>query len=248
MGMCYYGRDMKILVIIPTYNESKNIKNIIQMVFSKNLTGFTTHVLVVDDNSPDGTAEIVKRQIDTAYPQSLFLLSRKRKLGLGTAYIEGFQWGFREGYPIFVEMDADLSHNPIYLQPMLENLDNYDFIIGSKYISGGGIKGWGQLRKMISRFGTLYARLILGVPIYDLTGGFNIWKREVLKCIDPTRIQSEGYAFQIELKFKAFLKGFRFLEYPIVFEDRLRGKSKMSDRIILEAIYRVWQFKLFPNL
>jgi dolichol-phosphate mannosyltransferase len=239
---------MKILIIIPTYNESKNIKNIIQMVFSETLRGFTPHILVVDDNSPDGTAEIVKKQIETAYPQSLFLLSRHHKLGLGTAYIEGFLWGLKEGYPIFVEMDADLSHNPLYLPPMLENLDKYDFIIGSRYISGGGVKGWSLLRKMISRFGTIYARRILGVPIYDLTGGFNIWKREILKCIDPTKIKSEGYAFQIELKFKALLKGFRFLEYPIVFEDRLRGKSKMSNRIILEAIYRVWQFKFLRNL
>jgi dolichol-phosphate mannosyltransferase len=169
---------------------------------------------------------------------------RDRKRGLGTAYIQGFQWGLQNDYQLLVEMDADFSHHPVYLLKMMQQMDHYDCIIGSRYVPGGGVTGWGPLRKIISKGGSLYAGLILGLPFKDLTGGFNIWKRRVLEAIDLSVIRSEGYAFQIELKYRAFKKGFRILESPITFEDRLRGKSKMSRKIVLEAIYRVWQLKM----
>jgi dolichol-phosphate mannosyltransferase len=235
---------MKTLIIIPTYNESQNIEKMIRSIFRVRNPQIDLHILVVDDNSPDGTALIVKDLISQYYPGALFLLSRDAKQGLGTAYIEGFQWGLARDYGLFVEMDADFSHNPEYLSPMIEQTDRYDFIVGSRYVPGGGVKGWGILRKFISMSGSLYARVILGLPIHDLTGGFNLWKRSVLDHLDLNGIRSEGYAFQIELKHKAFVKGFSWVEYPIIFEDRQAGKSKMSKRIIVEAIFRVLQMKL----
>lgn len=233
---------MKILIVIPTYNESQNIEKLIGSIFSISKNGLDIHILVVDDNSPDGTAEIVTK-IKEAYPHRLNLLLRDRKLGLGTAYISGFIWGLERGYQLFVEMDADFSHNPHYLPQMINKINSHDFIIASRYIKGGGVKGWGVFRKTISRFGSIYAKTILGIPINDLTGGYNIWKREVLNGIDLGNVKSEGYSFQIELKYRAHMRGFRFVEFPIIFEDRFQGKSKMSKRIILEALYRVWQLK-----
>jgi len=234
---------MKTLIIIPTYNESQNIENMIQSIFTLREWNDDLHILVVDDNSPDGTAHMVRDLKSRSYPETLFLLSRDSKQGLGTAYIEGFQWGLAKTYGLFVEMDADFSHNPKYLSPMIAQTMQYDFIIGSRYIQGGGVKGWGLLRKLISMTGSLYARVILGLPIHDLTGGFNFWTRSVLEHLDLDDIRSEGYAFQIELKYKAFSKGFSWSEYPIIFEDRQAGKSKMSKRIIVEAIIRVLQMK-----
>lgn len=239
---------MKSLIVIPTYNESQNIEHIVRTIFAEGIKGFETHILVVDDNSPDGTSDIVKRMKETGHPDTLFLLSRDRKSGLGTAYIAGFQWGITQGYQVFVEMDADLSHNPRYLSSMMEKTGTYDFVVGSRYVPGGGVKGWGFLRKNISRFGSLYARMILGMPMRDLTGGFNIWKRDVLEAIDLNKVRSEGYAFQIELKYRAFSKGFSFIEFPIIFEDRRLGRSKMSKKILLEAMYRVWQLKMLRDL
>ena len=239
---------MKCLIVIPTYNESQNIEHIVRAIFAERINGFETHILVVDDNSPDGTSGIVKRMKETVYPETLFLLSRDRKSGLGTAYIAGFRWGLTQGYHVFVEMDADLSHDPGYLSAMLQKTDAHDFVVGSRYVSGGGVKGWGLVRKIISRFGSLYARTILGIPMRDLTGGFNIWKRDVLETIELNRVRSEGYAFQIELKYRAFLKGFSFVEFPILFEDRRLGRSKMSKKILLEAMYRVWQLKMLKDL
>jgi len=233
---------MKILIVIPTYNESQNIEKLIGSIFSISKNGLDIHILVVDDNSPDGTAEIVTK-IKKAYPHRLNLLLRDRKLGLGTAYISGFIWGLERRYQLFVEMDADFSHNPHYLPQMINKINSHDFIIASRYIKGGGVKGWGFFRKTISRFGSIYAKTILGIPINDFTGGYNIWKREVLNGIDLGKVKSEGYSFQIELKYRAHMRGFRFVEFPIIFEDRFQGKSKMSKRIILEALYRVWQLK-----
>ena len=235
---------MKTLIVIPTYNESQNIERFVRSIFKITGASEMVHILVVDDSSPDGTADIVENLMRTDYRECLFLIVRDRKRGLGTAYVRGFQWGLERNYRLIVEMDADFSHNPMYLPGMIQETDQYDCIIGSRYVTGGGVLGWGPLRKIISRGGSLYARLILGTPIHDLTGGFNLWKRNVLEGIDLTHIKSEGYAFQIELKYRAFKKGFRFLEFPIVFEDRRQGKSKMSKRIVLEAIYRVWQLKM----
>jgi dolichol-phosphate mannosyltransferase len=232
------------LIVIPTYNESQNIEKFVRSIFSVTGVHEKVHILVVDDSSPDGTAGIVERLMRTDYGERLFLIVRDRKRGLGTAYLRGFQWGLERDFQLIVEMDADFSHNPKYLPEMVQAANQHDCVIGSRYITGGGVRGWGPIRKIISKGGSLYARIILGTPIHDLTGGFNLWKREVLECIDLTQIKSEGYAFQIELKYRAFKKGFLFLEFPIVFEDRLQGKSKMSKKIILEAIYRVWQLKM----
>jgi dolichol-phosphate mannosyltransferase len=239
------GRNaVKTLIVIPTYNESQNIERIIRSIFSATGDTANAHILVVDDNSPDGTAAIVENLMCLDDKERLFLIVRDRKRGLGTAYIRGFQWGLGRGYRLIIEMDADFSHNPIYLPGMIQEADHYDGIVGSRYVAGGGVRGWGPLRKIISRGGSLYARLILGIPIHDLTGGFNLWKSDILERIDLTQIRSEGYAFQIELKYRAFKKGFRLLEFPIIFEDRRQGTSKMSKRIILEAIYRVWLLKM----
>jgi len=236
--------NMKTLIIIPTYNESQNIEKMIRSIFNSGKIPLNLHILVVDDNSPDGTADIVKDLISHAYSDgSLFLLSRKAKQGLGTAYIEGFQWGLTRDYELFIEMDADFSHKPEYLPPMIEQTHQADFVIGSRYVPGGGVRGWGFFRKFISMAGSLYARVILGLPIHDLTGGYNLWTRPVLDHLELNNIRSEGYAFQIELKYKAFANGFAWAEYPIVFEDRQAGKSKMSKRIILEAIFRVLQMR-----
>lgn len=235
---------MKSLIVMPTYNEAPNVEKIIRLVFSQTAAPYRLHILVVDDNSPDGTAAIVDRLIETEFGRSLFLMSRDQKSGLGTAYIDGFRWGLAKGYDIFVEMDADFSHHPRYLHGMLRKTASCDFIVGSRYVQKGGVKGWGPGRKLISIWGSFYARTILNLPIRDLTGGFNIWKRHVLRKIDLDSVRSEGYAFQIELKYRAFAQGFRFVEYPIVFEDRQLGNSKMSKKIVFEAIYRVWQLRL----
>lgn len=238
---------MKTLIVIPTYNESQNIDRFIQAIFQATGPDADTHILVVDDNSPDGTAALVEKIRQTPAENRLFLIVRDRKKGLGTAYIRGFQWGLERGYRLFVEMDADFSHHPRYLGGMTQAAGACDGVVGSRYVAGGGVRGWGLLRKAISKGGSLYARTILGIPIHDLTGGFNLWKREVLERIDLSAIRSEGYAFQIELKYRALKKGFRLREFPIIFEDRMQGKSKMSKKIVLEAIYRVWQLKLMRD-
>ena len=234
---------MMPLIIIPTYNESLNVEKIIRRIFASQARSLHIHILVVDDNSPDGTAAIVNQLIASEFSGTLFLMQRPRKSGLGTAYIDGFRWGLDHGYDVLVEMDADFSHHPRYLAGMLAQTETYDYIIGSRYIDNGGVRGWGPARKFISMFGSLYAKTILCLPIHDLTGGFNVWKKSVLEKIDLKTVQSEGYAFQIELKYRAWRHGFRYLEYPIIFEDRQQGQSKMSRNIVLEAIYRVWQLR-----
>ncbi len=235
---------MKTLIVIPTYNEAENIDSMIRSVFDHIPADLDLHILVVDDNSPDGTAAVVEKLIRQSFGKTLFLLIRSGKLGMGTAYREGFQWGLARGYDLFIEMDADLSHHPAYLPDMIARTARHDVVIGSRYVPGGGVKGWSWPRKFISKGGSLYARLILGLPIQDLTGGFNLWKREVLEKIDMNSVRSEGYAFQIELKYKAFQNGFSLTEHPIIFEDRRAGKSKMSKRIVAEAMLRVLQMKI----
>ena len=226
---------MKTLVVVPTYNESENIQALVPAILAKDLG---VDILVVDDNSPDGTGNIV-REMQTRIPQ-LNLLSRPGKQGLGKAYIAGFRWGIDKGYEAIVEMDADFSHRPEDLGPLLKTLQNNDFAVGSRYVEGGRTVNWGLIRKIISRGGSLYSRMILGFPLNDWTGGFNAWKKEVLHGIDLSSVQSNGYSFQIELKYKALKKGFKGAESPIVFEDRRVGQSKMSLKIVLEAFYRVW--------
>ncbi|MEY4617039.1 MAG: hypothetical protein RJB66_1999 [Pseudomonadota bacterium] len=227
---------MKTLVIIPTYNERENISQIVPAVL--NLTTAETEILVVDDNSPDGTANIVKQL--QAESSRVHLLLRQKKEGLGRAYIAGFHWGLENGFDVLTEMDADFSHRPEDLVKVLEEAKTSDFVIGSRYVPGGSTVNWGLLRKIISRGGSLYSRLILGFPIRDWTGGFNAWHRQVLIAMDLDKVQSNGYSFQIELKYRASRLGFKGTEVPIVFEDRRVGQSKMSMKIVLEAFYRVW--------
>jgi len=232
---------MKALVIIPTYNESENVEAITRAVL--NVTPVETHVLVVDDNSPDGTAEIVKRLMESE--PRLQLLSRPGKEGLGRAYIDAFKWGLERGYEVLVEMDADFSHRPEDLVKILEAMksDANDFVVGSRWVKGGSTVNWGFGRKLISRGGSFYARLILGYPVRDWTGGFNAWRAKVLKGIGLDTIRSNGYSFQIELKYRSLKNGFRGIEVPIIFEDRRVGKSKMSSRIVIEALGRVWALR-----
>jgi dolichol-phosphate mannosyltransferase len=229
---------MKSIVIIPTYNEKENISEIVPAIFRQEPQ---VSILVVDDNSPDGTALVVK-ELQKQFPQ-LHLLSRAGKQGLGKAYLAGFQWALDQKYEFIVEMDADFSHRPQDLSLLLKAGQQSDFVIGSRYVNGGSTVNWTLLRKLISRGGSLYSRMILGYPIRDWTGGFNGWKAEVLSAIDLPTIQSNGYSFQIELKYKASQKGYECQEVPIVFEDRRVGQSKMSSKIVFEAFYRVWQIR-----
>lgn len=230
----------KVLVIIPTYNEAANIQELLDAIWRQVRE---VHVLVVDDNSRDGTQEIVRSHPNYGHGR-LFLLARPSKLGLGTAYIAGFTWALTRGYEIAIEMDADMSHDPAMLPSMIAGMASHAVVVGSRYVLGGGTVNWSPLRKLISRFGSLYARIILGVPVNDLTGGFNAWSRDVLQSIRFDTVRSQGYSFQIELKYRAFKAGYQILEIPIVFVDRRAGQSKMSGRIVFEAIFRVWQLLL----
>lgn len=204
-------------------------------------------VLVVDDQSPDGTADVVQTWISktAGKEKSVHLLSRPQKQGLGRAYIAGFYWGLENKYDVLVEMDADFSHRPHDLVRLLESMPGQDFIMGSRYVAGGGTLNWGWIRKLISKGGSWYSRCVLGFPVLDWTGGFNAWRSPVLQKIGLEKVQSNGYSFQIELKYRALKAGFKGQEVPILFEDRRVGKSKMSLRIVIEAFYRVWLIRSF---
>jgi dolichol-phosphate mannosyltransferase len=231
---------MKKLIIIPTYNEAKSLPILVDAVIEQNIDD--CDILVVDDNSPDGTAETIQSlyPLDQAAIQ-VFVLNRAKKEGIGRAYIAGFQWALERNYDLIMQMDADYSHDPIYLKPMLEAINqDADVILGSRYVAGGGTKNWGALRKIISRGGSWYARTILGLSIKDLTGGFKCFKREVLQAVDLNTIKTTGYAFQIEMTYRAIKKGFKVIEMPIIFCDRTVGQSKMSKAIILEAVAKVF--------
>lgn len=231
---------MRKLVIIPTYNEIENMKMLLP-VLMKLKQKFD--VLVVDDSSPDGTAKFVE---EFARSESrVHVLVRGAKQGLGKAYLAGFDWGLKNGYDVLTEMDADFSHAPHHLDEILALIDKHDVVIGSRYVKGGGTVNWGVLRKIISRGGSLYSRIILGYPLRDWTGGFNCWRKEVLEKINLAGIQSNGYSFQIELKYKALKNGYQIYEAPIIFEDRRVGQSKMSLKIVLEAFYKVWLIKSY---
>ena len=227
------------IVVVPTYNEAMNIEGIVRATWAAYPA---LHILVVDDNSKDGTAQIV-RNIQTEVPTKLHLLSRAGKLGLGTAYIAGFEWALERGYHALVEMDADFSHDPKELPALVRGLRDADVVIGSRYVIGGSTENWNFFRKLISRAGSFYARTVLGIPINDQTGGFNAWRAEVLQKIGLRSIRSEGYSFQIELKYRAFRSGFKLVEHPILFSERREGQSKMSSRIVFEALLRVWALR-----
>lgn len=226
---------MKKLVIIPTYNELENMKALLPVLLG---LPESFDILVVDDSSPDGTAPFVSDFAKTHTRVNLLL--RQQKNGLGQAYIAGFKWGIEKNYDALVEMDADFSHRPEDLVKLLQALENHPVVVGSRYVPGGATVNWGMIRKMISRGGGVYSRLILGYPVQDWTGGFNGWHTQVLRDIGLDSIRSNGYSFQIELKYKAQRCGYKVKEVPIVFEDRRVGQSKMSLRIVLEAFYKVW--------
>lgn len=228
----------KNLVVVPCYNEAKNIEPIIREIYQSSPEA---HIMIVDDNSADGTAAIVKN-LQKESPQ-LHLIERAGKLGLGTAYLTAFRWALENGYDKVVEMDADFSHNPKVLPNIFSNLDTYPAVVGSRYTKGGGTENWNWLRKLISRGGSWYARTILSMKVRDLTGGFNGWRSEVLRTINLDAIKSEGYAFQIELKYRSYQAGFQIKEIPITFSERREGQSKMSLWIVLEALLRVWKFR-----
>ena len=232
----------KSLIIIPSYNEAENIVDIINDIIVKKAS---FHVLVVDDNSPDKTYELVEEEI-IKNPKKIFLIKRDKKSGLGTAYLEGFKWAIDNGYERVFEMDADYSHDPEDLLRMNVFLDNdgYDVVIGSRYISGVNVINWPIQRVLLSYFASIYARLITGVPIKDLTSGFVGYKVNVLKSVIKENIRFNGYAFQIEMKFKAYSSGFKLIEIPIIFTDRKKGKSKMSLSIVWEAIFGLLLLKI----
>ncbi len=227
----------KSVIIIPTYNEIDNIEVILKEVFSLDLG---LDILVVDDNSPDKTYAKVQELIQNdIYNRQLHLVIRQNKEGLGKAYIEGFKWCLAREYAFIIEMDADLSHNPKYLQSFLNTVKEYDLVIGSRYVRGGGVANWSLPRKLISLGGSAYARGILGIDLKDVTSGFKCFRREVLESIDLDSIISNGYAFQIEMNYRTILKDFRVKEIPIIFKDRIAGKSKMSNKIFIEALLNV---------
>lgn len=230
------------LVIIPTYNEKENIENIIRAVFA---LPEEFHLLVIDDGSPDGTATIVKK-LQNEFPERLFIVERKGKLGLGTAYIAGFKWGLEHQYDFIFEMDADFSHNPQDL-PRLYNAcanEGADVAIGSRYVSGVNVVNWPIGRVLMSYFASKYVKFITGLKIYDTTAGFKCYRREVLETIELDKIRFKGYAFQIEMKFTAYKCGFTLREVPIIFINRQLGTSKMSGGIFGEAFLGVIQLKL----
>ena len=232
---------MKTIVIIPTYNEKSNIAEIIEKLFSLKINSL--EVLVVDDNSPDGTAEVV-RKLAQKYPVNLIVRSEKR--GLGTAYTAAFKNILSQpGSPdIIIQMDADLSHDPAVIPVFLNQIKNCDVVLGSRYIKGGGVKNWNFFRRIVSRWSNVYARVILGLPYRDLTGGFKCWKREVLEKIDLDSLSSVGYNFQIETTYKAHRLGYKICEVPITFTERKQGESKFNLGIIVESFIKVLRLKI----
>lgn len=231
---------MKKLVVIPTYNEAENVQNLIPAIFHQDIEGLS--ILVVDDSSPDGTGELVLK-LKEKFP-NLNLLTRTNKEGLAKAYLAGFQWALDNSFDVITEMDADFSHRPEDLKNILSKVESVDFVVGSRYCDGGGVANWSFLRKFISRGGSFYSKLILQKSLNDWTGGFNAWKADVLRdSIGLSNVQSEGYCFQIELKYRALRAGRKGIEVPILFEDRRAGESKMGMGIVLEALYRVWKIR-----
>lgn len=222
--------------MIPTLNEADNVRPLLVGIFRD---APDVDVVFVDDASRDGTRDVVREEA-AARPGRIHLIERPGKLGLGTAYVAAMQWGLARDYQAFFEMDADLSHRSVDLAKLIEAIQTAPVVVGSRYVEGGSTENWGAGRKLISRLGSAYARAILRMTVKDLTGGFNGWRRDVLERVDPKRIQSDGYTFQIELKFRAYLAGFEVKEVPIVFVERRAGQSKMSGGIVLEAMLRVW--------
>ena len=231
---------MNTLIISPTYNEKKNISSLIEIILS---IDENYHILIIDDNSPDGTANIVK-ELQLKY-KNLFLEERPGKAGLGTAYKYGFNWALRRNYENIIQMDADLSHDPKEIKEMVRLLNNYDLVVGSRYIDGVSVVHWPIKRLILSYGANVYARIITGLPIKDSTGGFKAWKRKVLDSIDLNGVKSQGYSFQIEMNWRAWQKKFSIVEHPIIFSDRTIGESKMSKKIMFEAVIVIWRMRIW---
>ncbi|HIC36207.1 MAG TPA: polyprenol monophosphomannose synthase [Candidatus Marinimicrobia bacterium] len=231
---------MKTLVISPTYNEGKNIESLVDQVLGPNPD---YHLLIVDDNSPDGTAAIVK-ELQQTYP-NLSLEVRKGKAGLGTAYLFGFKWALERGYEAIVQIDADLSHDPKDVPRLVSELQNYDLIIGSRYVEGVSVVNWPIRRLILSYGANMYSRTVTGMPINDGTGGFKAWRGSLLRKIELNKVKSQGYSFQIEMNFRAWRQNARIKEEPIIFVDRTIGESKMSKAIMYEAIWMVLRLRIW---
>lgn len=231
----------RALVIVPTYNERENITRLIGAILQQH---DLLDILIVDDGSPDGTGQIVADVIQ--HETRLHILKRPRKMGLGTAYIAGFRWALEEGYDIVFEMDADFSHDPAHLPQFLRAIEDADLVLGSRYRNGKvTVVNWPIKRLLLSYFANVYARIVTGLPVWDATGGFKCFRRKVLEAIDLSGVKSNGYAFQIEMSFRAWRKHFRIVEIPIVFVDRTEGQSKMSGSIVREAIWMVWRLRFW---
>lgn len=235
----------RYLVVMPTYNEAANITRIVPEVLAQD-PGF--HVLVVDDASPDGTGELADR-LARDDPRRVHVLHREGKQGLGTAYVEGFRWALAREYELIFEMDADFSHRPDHLPEFLRAAGSHDLVLGSRYLDGRvTVVNWPVTRLLLSYFGTQYARIVTGLPVSDATSGFKCFRRTTLEALELDDVASNGYVFQIELTFRAWKKGFSIGQIPIVFEERTEGQSKMSKRIVLEAVWKVWQLRLLSML
>lgn len=230
---------MRSIVCIPTYNERENI---LRMIDAVHAVVPDTHVLVIDDGSPDGTSQLVHER--RAQDERVHLITRSGKLGLGTAYCAGFAYALDQGFDVILQMDADFSHDPKDLLRLLDEIATHDLVIGSRYIQGVNVINWPMSRLLLSWFANLYTRVITGMPVADATGGFKCFRRGVLEKIDLTKIRSNGYAFQIEMNYKAWRSGARVHEIPIIFMDRVHGVSKMSKNIVYEAAFLVWKLKL----
>ena len=234
---------MKGLIIIPTYNERENIVDITRAILE---LPYDFNILVVDDNSPDGTGEIADKLSDIN--KRVHVLHKPEKRGIGPAYIEGFKWGLENGYDILFEMDSDFSHRPHYLHDFMKAIEEADLVLGSRYLSGVNVVNWPLGRLLISYFANVYSKIITGLPVNDSTGGFKCFRREVLEAIDLSEIHSSGYSFQIEMTMRSHAKGFRIKEIPIIFYDRTKGISKMSLHIAREAVYMVWKLRVLKIL
>ena len=232
-------QDARFLVILPTYNEADNLPRIVPSILEQDPR---IDVLVVDDDSPDGTGALADDLSQAS--DRVNVIHRSEKQGLGGAYIEGFRWGLARNYDLLFEMDADFSHRPDALPLFIEKARDFDIVLGSRYLDGRvTVINWPMSRLLISFFGSWYARFVTRLPVHDATGGFNCWRREVMESLDFSRIESNGYTFQIELKLRAWRKGFSLTEIPIIFEERESGESKMSKRIVREAIWKVWKLR-----
>lgn len=234
---------MKALLIIPTYNEITNIKNVITASLAQSPD---LNILVIDDNSPDGTAKVVKELLEKE--PRINLIERPKKLGLGSAYVQGFKYALKDDFDYILEMDADFSHNPADIPRLLAAAKKYDVVIGSRYCQGVNIINWPFRRLLISYFASKYVRIITGMPIKDPTSGFKCFRRRVLEAMDLDSILSDGYAFQIEMNFRSWVKGFKIHEIPIIFTERRNGVSKMSRKIVWEAAWMVWRLQIMKLL